>query len=162
MQSELGQDPPFCGEHIFDLSFDDPEDKRPLVLNVTSTGYKPVLLFGAPEMRADDPEDLKVYGVYGNERLEPDNKLDNPKNGVLVQTISATLTVTVDAFKTITKSYSIKAMIINKCERVFLYKEELTKELTIGVNEPPKTEILGSYTSYLDHYLFNTYGFVNL
>lgn len=84
---------PFCGERDFTLVFEtkDTYGKTVLFLN-KSTGYKPQLYFNVTEMRNRAPEDLNVFGVFGNTPLEPLKITEDPST--LVQTVKAKLTVT--------------------------------------------------------------------
>ena len=65
-------------------------------------------------------------------------------------------------FPAVKQDYRLTGYVLNKCERVFLYKELTTKVLTVIVFGPEKTTTIGAYQSYLDVVLYQMFGFVGL
>ena len=56
------------------------------------------------------------------------------------------------------KTFDIKALILNKCDRVFLYRpEDYSDNFVIGVTGPERSTEITYYISYLNQYLATEY-----
>lgn len=100
------------------------------------------------------PKTLDVYGVYGNTMIDPDN-------ATLYKEVFATLKVSISFFPDIKTEIKVNALILNSCDRVFLYHEisSASSKINYGVGSSAKSVAIEKYTSYLDYMLTYDFGY---